>query len=94
MKKRILSCFMALALCLTLLPTAALAAEKHLTHPICGKTCSHTGADETTHPNEAFADAKWLASSNGDLRVQHSQTSSSGDLLTGGDNYVTLTKGY
>ena len=27
MKKRILSCLMALALCLTLLPTAALAAE-------------------------------------------------------------------
>ena len=27
MKKRILSCFMALALCLTLLPTAALADE-------------------------------------------------------------------
>ena len=92
MKKRILSCFMALALCLTLLPTAALAAEKHLTHPICGQTCSHT--DETTHPNEAFADAKWLASSNGDLAVQTSSSSSSGNGLTGGDNYVTLTTGY
>ena len=41
MKKRILSCFMALALCLTLLPATALAADAEGTehkHPICGKT--------------------------------------------------------
>ena len=50
MKKRILSCFMALALCLTLLPATALAAEPH-THPICGKTCSHT---TTQHPDNTF----------------------------------------
>ena len=59
MKKRILSCLMALALCLTLLPTAALAAPTHPDHPICGLNCSHTG--ETKHPN-AFANAKWLKS--------------------------------
>lgn len=35
MKKRILSYLMALALCLTLLPTAALAADPH-THCLCG----------------------------------------------------------
>ncbi len=39
MKKRILSCFMALALCLTLLPTAALAADG-MTH-----TPSHSGKE-------------------------------------------------
>ena len=50
MKKRILSCFMALALCLTLLPATALAADAH-THPICGKTCSHT---TTQHPDNTF----------------------------------------
>ncbi|MBU5433153.1 S-layer homology domain-containing protein [Intestinimonas sp. MSJ-38] len=52
MKKRILSCFMALALCLTLLPATALAATPH-THPICGKTCSHTGSG-MPHPDNAF----------------------------------------
>ena len=53
MKKRILSCLMALALCLTLLPTAALAeeadpaalAEGTHSHPICGKTCTHGNED-------------------------------------------------
>ena len=53
MKKRILSCFMALALCLTLLPTAALAEEADSaapagethSHPICGKTCTHRNED-------------------------------------------------
>ena len=34
MKKRILSCLMALALCLTLLPTTALAEEAG--EPVCG----------------------------------------------------------
>ena len=46
MKKRIVSAAMALILCLTLLPTAALAAEAEGTehkHPICGATCpGHT----------------------------------------------------
>ena len=54
MKKRFLSCLMAVALCLTLLPPAALAAEadpaapagETHSHPICGETCTdwtHTG---------------------------------------------------
>ena len=85
---------MALALCLTLLPTAALAEEGHLTHPICGQTCSHTGRGETPHPNDAFANAKWMASSNGDLAVEASPGSSSGKTLTGDDNYVILEEGY
>ena len=48
MKKRFLSCLMAVALCLTLLPPAALAAEadpaapagETHSHPICGETCT------------------------------------------------------
>ena len=77
MKKRILSCLMALALCLTLLPTAALAEDGH-----------------APHPNEAFQDAKWLASQNGELVVRTSPTSSSSTLLTEKDNYVILEPGY
>ena len=62
MKKRILSCLMALALCLTLLPATAQAAGEHQTHPICGQNCSHTGAGETPHPDDAFANATGLRS--------------------------------
>ena len=94
MKKRILSCLMALALCLTLLPATAQAEDGHASHPICGKTCSHTGQGETLHPNEAFQDAKWLTSNNGMLGVRTSPTSSSSTLLTEKDNYVILEPGY
>ena len=93
MKKRILSCFMALALCLTLLPAAALAEDGHLTHPICGKTCSHTGRGETPHP-VAFENANWLASSYGELRVGSPGGSIYGAPLTEKDNYVILNEGY
>ena len=98
MKKRILSCLMALALCLTLLPATAQAADnthEHSTHPICGKTCSHTG--KTAHPDNAFANAKWLASSAGVLSVQKDSSSSSGDWLAKDptdNNCVLLTGGY
>ena len=40
---------MALALCLTLLPTAALAADEHTNHLICGTTCSHAGEKHTVN---------------------------------------------
>ena len=95
MKKRILSCLTALALSLTLLPATALAEDGHQTHPICGKTCSHTG--ETEHPNDAFANANWLTSSYGELSVQKSPTLSTGDRLTGDPNdanCVLLKTGY
>ena len=62
MKKRILSCLMALALCLTLLPTAALAEGGHQDHCLCGKTHN---SNITTHKADdltAFANAKWMAS--------------------------------
>ena len=85
---------MALALCLTLLPATAQAEDGHASHPICGKTCSHTGQGETPHPNEAFQDAKWLTSNNGMLGVRTSPTSSSSTLLTEKDNYVILEPGY
>ena len=53
MKKRILSCFMALALCLTLLPAAALAAEEHQ-HCVCGKTTHVNIGDHTADTKTAF----------------------------------------
>ena len=48
MKKRILSCLMALALCLTLLPTAALAAD------------GAQAADGTGHPSHTDATKLWM----------------------------------
>ena len=70
MKKRIMSCFMALALCLTLLPTAALAAaDSHDPHCICGK--KHTAIGDHTDSNEdanAFNGAVVLWDDNGTLR--------------------------
>ena len=86
---------MALALCLTLLPATALATETeqaHPDHPICGKTCSHTGPGETPHPN-AFANAKWLASYNGKLGVEAFQGSDSDESLPTEGNYVILKEG-
>ena len=57
MKKRILSCLMALALCLTLLPaTAQAAAEDTHTHCLCGKS----GCTEADRVEIAFS--KWLTS--------------------------------
>ena len=82
---------MALALCLTLLPATAQAEDGHQTHPICGKTCSHTG--ETPHP-DAFENANWLASSDGKLRVGSPGGSIYGASLTEKDNYVILNEGY
>ena len=93
MKKRILSCLMALALSLTLLPATAQAEDGHAPHPICGKTCSHTGAGETQHL-DAFENAKWMASYTGKLSVGSPEGSIYGDGLTEKDNYVILTTGY
>ena len=96
MKKRILSCLMALALCLTLLPATALAEDGHATHPICsGQTCSHTGPGGTKqHPENAFETAKWMASYDAKLGVESFPGSSSSKLLPGDDNYVILETGY
>ena len=94
MKKRIFSCFMALVLCLTLLPATAQAEDGHSPHPICGKTCSHTGPGEKQHQNDAFKNAKWMASYTGKLSVGSPEGSIYGDGLTEKDNYVILTTGY
>ena len=94
MKKRILSCLMALALCLTLLPTAALAEGGHQDHCLCCKTHN---SNITTHKADdltAFANAKWMASYTGQLGVEKSSTSSSGKLLDEDGDYVILTTGY
>ena len=62
MKKRILSYLMALALCLTLLPTAALAAGEHVEqHCLCGKAKHVNIGDHTVESPITFD--KWLASS-------------------------------
>lgn len=77
MKKRILSCFMALALCLTLLPaTAQAAADTHTNHRICGKS----GCTEADHEEIAFS--KWLTS-------ETEQTSNSWRLDCGNVNGTT-----
>ena len=85
---------MALALCLTLLPTAALAEGGHQDHCLCGKTHN---SNITTHKADdltAFANAKWMASYTGQLGVEKSSTSSSGKLLDEDGDYVILTTGY
>ncbi|MFR0769913.1 MAG: hypothetical protein ACLSHO_10260 [Dysosmobacter sp.] len=51
MKKRILSCLMALALCLTLLPTAALAAEPE------GTAQTPPAVEESTRPGKRGSEA-------------------------------------
>ena len=93
MKKRILSCLMALALCLTLLPATALAEDGHAPHCLCGtkhnSNITH-GADDKT----AFKNANWLASSVGELRVGSPGGSTYGAPLTKMDNYVILNEGY
>ena len=94
MKKRILSCFMALALCLTLLPAAALAAEGHQ-HCVCGKT-EHVDIGDHTVDQITFD--KWLASSAGrgyTLYVggQGSSSPTGGDSQTVTDGKYVLTDG-
>ena len=94
MKKRILSCFMALALCLTLLPTAALAAEEHQ-HCLCGKT-QHVDIGDHTVDQITFD--KWLDSwaGSGYTLVVGGQGSSSptdGDSLTLTEGKYVLTGG-
>ena len=86
MKKRILSCFMALALCLTLLPATALAAEPH-THPICGKTCSHN-SDTAPHEDVSFGTA--LTSSTNKLFADGIEVEKSGIVykLPAGSYYL------
>ena len=94
MKKRILSCLMALALCLTLLPATALAEDGHAQHCLCGAEHDNNikthGADDKT----AFENAKWLASYTGKLGVEKSPGSSSNKSLPEEGNYVILEAGY
>ena len=81
MKKRILSCFMALALCLTLLPATALAAEPH-THCLCGAKHNSeikTHAEDTKIP---FETKLYSESGTYDWRIQKQQNSSTKLTLT------------
>ena len=75
MKKRILSCLMALALCLTLLPTAVLAVDTHAEQQHC--LCGTSGCNGTVHGTASTMTIfnQWLGSS---------QTSGKLQLLVGG----------
>ena len=77
MKKRILSCLMALALCLTLLPTAVLAVDTHAEQQHC--LCGTSGCNGTVHGTASTMTIfnQWLGSS---------QTSGKLQLLVGGPN--------
>ena len=76
MKKRILSCFMALALCLTLLPATAQAADTHAEqHCLCGMSGCNGEGHGTENTLVTFN--QWLGSS---------QTGGKLQLLVGGPN--------
>ena len=97
MKKRILSCLMALALCLTLLPATALAEEDGHAHCVCGLTHKEIG-DHTADTKITFD--KWLTSSyegrtlvlracaTDDVDGTSVQTDDSGWLLPAGAYYL------
>ena len=94
MKKRILSCFMALALCLTLLPATALATDGHA-HCLCGKTPhvnigDHKADKETTFEKRLTSDAyDHLCIVEKDSTSENSApTDSSGWLLPAGAYYL------
>ena len=100
MKKRILSCLMALALCLTLLPATAQAEDGH-THCICGQT-PHVGIGDHTVASQITFD-KWLTSGYGignaltlyydeaDNISGHSVDQEDGNWLLNGGNYYLRT---
>ena len=97
MKKRILSCLMALALCLTLLPATALAEDGHAPHCLCG--AEHTSIGDHKESIEITFD-KWLASSvssgNRKLLVGGTDQSTDGDWinLDSNDKYVLSSGNY
>ena len=65
MKKRITSVLLALALCLTLLPTAALAADEHTSHCLCGKETHIDKCNGTAVTWEKWTDTAALPSKAG-----------------------------
>ena len=81
MKKRILSCLMALALCLTLLPATALAEDGHAPHCLCSAEHDNNIKTHEADDKTAFENAKWMASYNGKLGVEASPGSSSDEPL-------------
>ena len=93
MKKRILSCFMALALCLTLLPATALAEDGHA-HCLCGKTHTiigdHKKSTEIPFEKRLHSDDYgylWIAEGT-DIDGKKASTDSSGWLLPAGAYYL------
>ena len=94
MKKRILSCFMALALCLTLLPATALATDGHA-HCLCGKTPhvdigDHKESTEIPFEKRLHSDDYgdlWIAEGT-DIDGKKASTDSSGWLLPAGAYYL------
>ena len=103
MKKRILSCLMALALCLTLLPATAQAAEEDThTHYLCGKT-QHVNIGNHDAENQITFD-QWLSYRSGTEYTLvvggkgstsqtdgDSQTVTDGKYVLNGGNYYLKT---
>ncbi len=94
MKKRILSCFMALALCLTLLPATALAEETEHAHCLCGAT--HTSIGDHKKSTEIPFEKRLHSDDNDNLWIaegteidgKKASTDSSGWLLPAGAYYL------
>ena len=96
MKKRILSCFMALALCLTLLPATAQAEEGTHEHCLCG--AEHKSEITTHEDTEKTTFDKWLTSTAGKgytlvVGGKGSSSATSGDSLTVTDGKYVLKDG-
>ena len=86
MKKRILSCFMALALCLTLLPTAAWAEEAD---PPDGQVVEASGSDDT-EKQDAAAEADVAEVTSGGTTAQYADLSAALAAAKDGDTIKLL----
>ena len=91
MKQRSLSIFLVLALCLTLLPTAALASEpgegQHANHCICGAAHQAVGDHET----DASSTITWTAWDDQEAANQYNASSKAKENLPNQSGYYYLT---
>ena len=92
MKQRSLSIFLVLALCLTLLPTAALASEpgegQHANHCICGAATHQSVGD---HETDASSTITWTAWDDQEAANQYNASSKAKENLPNQSGYYYLT---
>lgn len=92
MKQRSLSIFLVLALCLTLLPTAALASEpgeeQHTGHCICGAATHQSVGDHDTDASSAIT---WKAWDDREAANQYNASSKAKENLPNQSGYYYLT---